>query len=77
MVDRKIQAVAKVSIGAVHPIGIDDSVDFAVGIEIAVWLLQCDHSVAADFVNVAVGRTIAVNSKLEGFHGLCDIPVIE
>ena len=70
LADRKIPAVAMVSI-VEHPIGIDDSVDFVV----VVWPLQCDRSVIADVVIVAAERTIVANSTLEGFHGLCDIPV--
>lgn len=77
MADRKIQAVAMVSIGVGHPIGIDDSVDFAVvEIAIAVWPLQYDQFAVADVVIVVVEHTIAVNLTLEGFHGLYGIPVL-
>lgn len=71
LVDRKIQAVVMAAIVAGHPIGIDDSVDFAA----AVWLLRYDHFAVADAVIVVVGRTIVANLTLEGFHDLYDRPM--
>lgn len=71
-VDRKILAVAMVSIVVEHPIETDDLVGFE--FVIVSWLLQDDHCAIAVVVIVVVGRTTVVNSILVDFHDLCDKP---
>lgn len=75
LADRKIQAVAMVSIEAEHPIETDDLVDFEYAI--AVWLLPDDRYAIAVVVIVAVGHTIAASSVLEDFHDLYDKPSVK
>lgn len=73
MVDKRIRGVAAVLLGVEFPTEIYDWVGFEV--LIVVWQPQCDHFEVDVVVDFAVVHTAAASSTLEGFHGLCDIPI--